>query len=102
MAKRKVQWPKLTKRTDPTGVFRLLQQVAKDRFADPAGIIQFRGKWPHKRKAGPGRRAADHSHPTGTKLLRRIIRHTKTEGTAERNQYARLTGHHYAKHGAAS
>jgi hypothetical protein len=91
----KRQMVRLTKRTDPTGMFRLLQQVAKDRHGDPAGVIQGHGKWPHTRKAGPGRRAADHSHPTGTKMLRRIIRHTKTEGTAERNQYARLTGHHY-------
>jgi hypothetical protein len=86
---------RLTNKTDPTGVFRLLQRIAVARYASPNGKIQGRGRWPHGTKAGPGRRNASHSHPTGTKLLRRIIRHTKTEGTAERMQYWRYTGHHY-------
>lgn len=46
----------LPRKEDPTGFLSLFRMAAMDRFGDPSGVIQGRGRWHHPRKAGPGRR----------------------------------------------
>jgi len=82
----------LPRKQDPTGIFNLLRRVARERYGDPAGLIQGRGQWPHKTRKGPGRRATPSSHPAGTKLVRRFIRQSASEQVEYRRIYARLCG----------
>jgi hypothetical protein len=47
----------LSDKQDPTGFLNLFRLASMDRFGDPSGHIQGRGRWEHGRKKGPGRRA---------------------------------------------
>lgn len=81
---------------DPTGFFALMHLHVRMTYGDP-------GSWGHGRyvngtKKGPGRRRIPpetQNHPTGTKLVRKIIRHGKGEQTLMRLRYAELTGKQY-------
>jgi hypothetical protein len=46
----------LKPKDDPTGFLSLFRFAASQKFGDPSGNIQGRGRWHHGRKAGPGRR----------------------------------------------
>lgn len=88
------------------GVPQYLQTVARMMFGP-------KGTWGHGRqangtKAGPGRRPLprfyrmgggspllERTHPAGTKLVRRFIRHSGKESTFWRTAYAALTGKQY-------
>lgn len=46
---------KLPRQEDPTGFLNLFRMAAADRFGDPSGNINGRGRWHHLKKKGPGR-----------------------------------------------
>lgn len=52
----------LSDKQDPTGFLNLFRLASMDRFGDPSGHIQGRGRWEHGRKKGPGRRAKAGTH----------------------------------------
>lgn len=45
----------LSVKEDPTGFLNLFRLASMDRFGDPSGHIQGRGRWHHGSKKGPGR-----------------------------------------------
>ncbi len=58
----------LSNRDDPTGFLSLFRLASMDRFGDPSGNIQGRGRWHHGKKRGPGRRNSGSRNPAGSKL----------------------------------
>jgi hypothetical protein len=54
----------LKRKEDPTGFLNLFRHAAALAFGDPSGFVRGRGRWPHHRKAGPGRRPAGPWNPT--------------------------------------
>jgi hypothetical protein len=62
----------LTRKEDPTGFLNLFRMAASDRFGNPAGVIEGRGRWGHHTKAGPGRfgTSGQQQNGNGSKGLR--------------------------------
>ncbi len=70
-------------REDPTGFLNLFRLAAMDRFGDPSGYIQGRGRWHHGRKKGPGRRHDTSELPKAAKTLSELRKDAFTRNPFE-------------------
>lgn len=77
----------LPKREDPTGFLNLFRLASMDRFGDPSGYIQGRGRWHHGRKKGPGRRHDISELPKGAKLRSEFRKSAVARNPIEVHEY---------------